>query len=138
MTNALELFPQLLEDFFLMLIPTTYTAIGWWALGGTFARSFGKNLDHNVQELKEFKNLHWALQWIIKFILNFTHHWWIGFIIMLMYVRDTVYPWNGIPIEWYWFGAGILVDDLPDLYRRVKEMIDTIRQYMNSNEKPPI
>jgi len=30
--------------------------------------------------------------------------------------------------ETYWFGAGILVDDLPDIPRRVKEVMSDLRR----------
>ena len=93
-------------------IPPTFEAAVWLALGIQFGRSFGKKLDYEVQAGPWFKGLPLLYQAIIKRLLDFTHHWWIGALIMLY-----------APPFWYWFGAGLLLDDLPDVPNRIKELL---------------
>ncbi len=48
--------------------------------------------------------------------LDVAHHWWIGALIMV---------YIAVP-ELFWFGAGLFVDDLPDVPRRVKELLQKL------------
>jgi hypothetical protein len=91
-------------------VPDTFEAAVWLGIGLLFARAFGKRLDQDIQASPWFKQLRPWEKWILKHSLDFLHHWWIGALIML-YIP--------IPIA-YWFGAGIFLDDLPDIPKRVK------------------
>lgn len=107
----------------------------WFALGIQFGRSFGKKLDYEIQQGEWFnKQKPWA-QGIIKRVLDFTHHWWVGYILWIY--ATTIAAWLGQPRltnEILWFGVGLLVDDLPDLYKRIKEGLKNIQDYMKPGE----
>lgn len=107
----------------------------WFALGIQFGRSFGKKLDHEIQQGEWFnKQKPWA-QGTIKRALDFTHHWWVGYI--LWCYATTIAAWLGQPQlinEILWFGVGLLVDDLPDLYKRIREGLKNIQGYMKTGE----
>ena len=94
-------------------IPGTFEAAVWFALGIQFGRSFGKKLDQEVQAQAWFKAWPAWAQAAGKRILDFTHHWWVGALIMLY-----------APGFWYWFGAGLLIDDLPDVPARFKKLLN--------------
>lgn len=103
----------------------------WFALGLQFGRSFGKKLDHEIQQSEWFQTQPPWAQSIIKRVLDFTHHWWVGYI--LWCYAAAIAAWIGQPYlvnEIFWFGIGLLVDDLPDLYNRIKEGILNIKAYM--------
>jgi hypothetical protein len=49
-------------------------------------------------------------QWFVIRVLDVTHHWWMGALLMMYIVTPEI----------FWFGAGLFVDDLPDVPRRLK------------------
>ena len=85
--------------------PATLAAITFFGMGIVFGRGFGKQLDQDIQEGTWFKAQPPLNQWIIKRVLDVTHHWWIGMMLVL-YI-----PYE----EAIWFGWGLVVDDIPDL-----------------------
>ncbi len=100
----------------LIPVPDTFLAAVWFGIGLTFGRGFGKNLDQTIQKTNRYKTLPTWQQWIVARTLDVAHHWWIGALLMV-YVT--------IP-EMFWFGAGLFVDDLPDVPRRVKELFQKL------------
>ena len=116
-----------LATFIESLVPTSFEALVWWGIGGGLARSFGKQLDQDIQEGAWFAEQSPWVQNLVKRLLNFLHHWWGGALIML-YGPTYLPQW---PVQVYWFGAGIFVDDLPDLYVRVKEMKAVIAETLS-------
>ncbi len=111
--------------------PDSRIAILWFALGLQFGRSFGKKLDHEIQQGRWFKKRKPWARGLIKRLLDFTHHWWIGYIIWCY--AATVAVWIRMPqsvTEISWFGLGLLVDDLPDFYLRIRSGYKNIQAYM--------
>ena len=53
-----------------------------------------------------------AIQGIVKRMLDVTHHWWLGWGMMIKAVEmsGTLVP----PDLWY-FGLGLLIDDIKDI-----------------------
>jgi hypothetical protein len=80
----------------------------WFSFGICFARCFGKTLDQDIQNSEWFKALSELEQWIVEHLLDFTHHWWIGALLVLY----------GGRVEIIWFGWGLILDDLPDVPAR--------------------
>jgi len=95
-------------------VPSTLLEATWFALGLCFGRSFGKRLDYYVQQSEWYEGLEPWQRWLVKSALNLLHHWWVGLLLMV-YVAH-------VP-ELYWFGAGLLVDDLPDIPARVRKYL---------------
>lgn len=91
-------------------VPSSPVEAYWFLLGLTFARAFGKKLDWEIQQTDWFKNLSPFWKNLVKRTLDFLHHWWMGYGMWLYLVHP----------ELKWFGAGIFIDDLPDVPRRVK------------------
>lgn len=116
---------ELLASILTNLIPGTFPQLLWWAIGGSFARSFGKKLDYDIQRDPWFTELPPWQKGVVKRVLDFTHHWWVGGLLMEygFFTVDSSIT--------YWIGAGVLVDDLPDLYKRVESMIKTIAKYLS-------
>lgn len=97
-------------------IPVDNFQLVWLLIGMSFGRAFGKKLDYTVQQTQFFKDLNLPLaQWLIKALLDFTHHWWVGAIIWLyapLIVKILVWP-TLLP-EVLFFGVGIFLDDIRD------------------------
>ena len=93
--------------------PTNFLEITWLGIGLTFGRSFG-NIDHQIQQSQWFLDFDTQAQYIIKFLLNFLHHWWIGALLMIYFPENPAV---------YYFAFGVLIDDLPDIPPRVRKMI---------------
>jgi hypothetical protein len=92
-------------------IPSTFEQAVWLAMGVTFGRAFGKKLDWDVINTEWFKSLSPIMQNVVSRLLDCTHHWWIGALLML-------YSPAMFGVILYWFGAGLLLDDLPDIPQR--------------------
>ena len=100
-------------------IPPDFLSWLWFALGINFGRAFGKHLDQQIQRTEWFKKKSKFLRWLIKRLLDAIHHWWIGALLM------CYFPYSP---EIYWFGAGLFIDDLPDIPRRAKRILAEITQ----------
>ena len=109
---------------FVIPAPETLLEYAWFAMGITFGRGFGKQLDQDIQSSKWFKKRGYWTQWLLKRVLDVTHHWEIG-ILMVLYIPT---------VEVIWFGWGLVVDDLPDIPARFG--IDMIENRLYGNEEP--
>lgn len=94
----------------LLPLPDNFETIVWFGIGITFARAFGKRLDQDIQATQWFKDLKGWQKWLVKRLLDALHHWQIGALLIL---------YAPVP-QIVWLGAGILVDDIPDLPRRIR------------------
>lgn len=114
-------------------IPVNNFEIVWLLIGMSFGRQFGKKLDQGIQETDTFKSLPGPVQGLIKRILDFTHHWWVGALIWLYApLITTRWFWPSLELEIIWFGVGLFLDDIRDFEHvlgRYKTAIE---------EKPPI
>ncbi|GAJ07454.1 unnamed protein product, partial [marine sediment metagenome] len=77
----------------------------FFGMGVVFGRGFGKQLDQDIQASDWYKEQPQLNRWIIKRVLDVTHHWWIGMLLVIYSGAEEV----------IWFGWGLVVDDLPDL-----------------------
>lgn len=82
----------------------------WFLIGICLGRSF-KSFDSGIQDSENFKNLSWTEQKFITTMMDFTHHFWIGMLLMV-YCASLL---NG---EVYWLGMGLFIDDMPDIPSR--------------------
>ena len=108
-------------------VPAGNIEILWLLLGMSFGRSFGKKLDYTIQEDPWFKKQSASLRWLMKSILDFTHHWWIGALIWIyapLFVKWWFWP--SLLTEITWFGVGLFFDDIRD-YKNI------IRRYQSTN-----
>ncbi len=106
------------------ILPPSFETALLFAMGIMFGRCFGKEIDQAIQKTVWFQDLNSASKWLVKRILDFTHHWWIGGLMMIFAPQIAAYfanPALGLGI--YWFGAGLFIDDLPDLPPRLQEML---------------
>lgn len=94
-------------------IPQTFLQAVWMGVGLTFGRAFGKDLDYNVQQSDWFKNRNYLIQLFLKRLMDFLHHWYMGALLMIYFSE----------LEVYWFGFGLLIDDLPDIPSRIKKFV---------------
>jgi len=84
----------------------------WIVIGFTFGRGFGKRLDQGITASKWFKKRNPIIQGLLARILDVTHHFWVGLLLMLY-----------VPIpEAFYFGMGLFIDDLPDVPRRFRKL----------------
>jgi len=110
-------------------LPETLIQWTWFLIGFFFARGFGKQLDQDIQESEWFKSLPNDAQWILKRLLDSLHHLWIG--MLLMVYGPKFFPEQ--KIEFYWFGYGIFIDDLPDLPKRFREYFKYIVEHLGNH-----
>jgi len=103
-----QVLTELVPPFLLSILtePVTSKAVLMILVGASFGREFGKNLDQGIQAGDWFKKLSPVYQKFVKKILDFTHHWWIGWGLMAYSPAESN--------QWY-FGLGLLIDDLPDI-----------------------
>lgn len=123
-------------DFPEIPTPDSFASWLWLTLGIAFGRAFGKQLDQEIQQTPWFKKLKPWEKWIVKRLLDFLHHWWIGALLML-YCADPIEVWLmpgtfiNVLKELYWFGAGLLLDDMPDIPRRIEKIGNFARTLNN-------
>ena len=110
-----------------LVVPTPENILqfAWLAMGITFGRGFGKDLDQSIQQTKEFLALNWWQQKAVKIILDVTHHWWIGMLMVLYLPME----------EAIWFGWGLILDDSVDIPARFG--IDSIKNRLYGNGEEP-
>ena len=96
-------------------IPTDNFQTIWLLIGMLFGRTFGKKLDYTFQQTNFFKDRDPFWQNILKRVLDFTHHWWIGVLIWLYAPLITkLFFWPSLELEIMWFGIGLFFDDIRD------------------------
>ena len=103
-------------------VPPSWETALCFGMGLFFGRAFGKSLDQDIQGTDWFNQQSKLRQWIIKRLLDFLHHWWIGALLMILAPQIT---WNPTLAQGlYWFGAGLFIDDLPDIPPRLREIFE--------------
>ena len=113
-------------------IPSGNIELIWLLIGMNFGRSFGKKMDYEIQQSKWFTGQPVWAQGIIKRILDFTHHWWIGAILWLYASAITeIIHQPHLVSEVLFFGLGIFIDDIRDF----QHVLD--RYKTETEEKPP-
>lgn len=96
-------------------IPIDNFQLIWLLIGMSFGRNFGKKLDHSIQQMLWFKDQEEVTQGMLKRLLDFLHHWWIGAIIWLYAPLITkTWFWPAVELEIMWFGVGLFLDDIRD------------------------
>jgi len=118
-------------------IPTTIYEWVWTLLGATFGRAFGKRLDQGIQGTIWFIGLPGYAQSILKRILDFTHHWWVGLLVtfttaygpyLIAWQTPDVRMIGLYPcLESFWFGIGLFADDARD-FNQIKKRFQTMMQ----------
>ncbi len=102
----------------------------WVLIGMLFGRTFGKQLDYTLQQTKFFKGRDPFWQGMIKRLLDFTHHWWIGAIIWnYPHLIVKTLSWPTLLPEVVFFGVGLFLDDIRDfnhLIKRYKTALESI------------
>lgn len=101
--------------------PETLLALVFAGIGIAFGRGFGKRLDQDIQNSEWFKHRSPITRNFLKRMLDVLHHWWMGGLLMVYY-PDTP--------EFYWFGWGLFVDDLPDIPPRLLKFVENWKDYM--------
>lgn len=113
MSEVVDPITQILQN---LLPPVIYTiifnpvfsvrALGLF-MGITFAEGFGKQLDQDVQASPWYKGLTEMNRWIVKRLLDVTHHYWLGWGLMVVTQGNSDF--------FFYFGLGVMIDDLPDI-----------------------
>jgi hypothetical protein len=93
----------------------------------TFGRGFGKDLDHTVQQTEWFTALSDTWKYVVCRILDVTHHWWMGGLLI---------AYCGTTPEAFWFGWGLLIDDLPDIPQRMLDVWQNLKNMYTNNSAP--
>jgi len=93
------------------MVEVTLTTAFWVAIGFLIGRAFFKQIDYYAQETFWFDGLPEWQKIIVKGLLDFTHHWWVGL---------ALYLYAPIP-ELQWVGIGLFVNDWPDIPKRFRK-----------------
>lgn len=113
-------------------IPIDNFQIIWLLIGMSFGRNFGKKLDYSIQQTEAFKDLGPFWQGMIKRLLDFTHHWWIGAIIWLYAPLITaIWFWPSLELEITWLGVGLFIDDIRDF----RHVLDRYKKATNEEQE---
>lgn len=96
----------------------------WFLIGFMLGRA-GAQTDHIVKQSQWFQGLSSTEQKIMEIVLNFLHHFWIGMLFM-------IYAIEPIKTEMYWFGAGLFVDDIPDIPARFRKWFSYLATKLSS------
>jgi len=89
---------------------------------GALLGNAGKNFDYNIKKTEWFKNLNQFSKWLISMILDVTHHFQYGLILMLYaltYIDSNLHPIRFWLI--YSFGFGLVVTDVKDIPKRFRK-----------------
>lgn len=108
----------------MIVIPTpeTLLAVTWFLIGFCFGRGLGKRLDQEIQASYWFRRRSPVVRGTIRRLLDCTHHFWIGLLLM-------VYSQGGEEV--FWFGCGLFVDDWPDIPRRYRKLFTPLGELLN-------
>lgn len=85
----------------------------------------GKNFDNEVQNTQWFKNRNRLVKWFLKFLMDVTHHFQYGLILMLyamVYIDMELHPVRFWLV--YSFGFGLVVTDIKDIPRRFRRFFE--------------
>lgn len=118
---VLQFLQEILPPFLFKIItdPDLSWRMYFILLGVVFGAGFGKKLDQGIMNSEWYNELkekpRWsipgeAIQNIVKRVLDITHHWWIGWGMMILFGR-----YHRLPEEAWYFGLGLLIDDLKDI-----------------------
>ena len=97
-------------------IPATFEELLWLIIGFMFGLAWSVK-DQEIKQRPSFEKLSWIMQKLISFLLDFTHHFWIGGLIGLYA------PWPQIQF----FGWGLFYHDWKDIPRRFRKLISGFR-----------
>jgi len=105
-------------------VPTNFLEWAWMGIGINFGRAFGKQLDQTIQNTNWYKKLKPYQQWIIARLLDATHHWWIGALLMVYIAKPEI----------FWFGTGLLLDDVPDIPLRIRKILEIAKELAENKD----
>jgi len=97
-----------------LLLPETLLEVTYFLIGFMAGRA-GALCDNQIKNSEWYKRRCSCEQSVISGLLDFTHHFWIGLLLMVEIPREVC---GGRP---YWFGMGLFVDDMPDIPARFKK-----------------
>jgi len=92
--------------------PATFEELLWLIIGFMFGLAWSVK-DHQIKERPAFQKLSWIMQGLLSFLLDFTHHFWIGGLIAL---------YAPVP-QLQWFGWGLFYHDWKDVPRRFRKFL---------------
>lgn len=116
-----------ITNYILPIIATkTLIQITGFSIGLYLARAFGKQADQDIQKGGWFKKLSKTKQNLTRRLLDFLHHFYVGWIIMIVTTPENVL---------YWFGYGIFVDDIPDIPRRFQRYFNVAGLFESNDDK---
>jgi len=92
------------------LFEWTFTIIGW-QLGDAFSKHDNIGLDEALIAKTKIGKLKGFTKFLVKRLLHFIHHYWIGLLLMVFCLPNN-WPdpnwWQG---ALYWFGYGLFIED---------------------------
>jgi hypothetical protein len=118
-----------------LVLPTPVDPVEWaWiGVGITFGRAFGKNLDRDIKASEWFQRRHPFWRNLVARLLDCLHHWYIGALLMAYASLIAAWlRWPSLHQEIFWFGAGLLIDDMPDIPPRIRRFYNGYLEYWNS------
>lgn len=107
-------------------VPTTLFELTFTIIGFLLGYAWSENLDESILDSDWFKKQHYAVQWFIKGILKFVHHFWIGMLLMIYFPRDS---------ELFWIGLGLFIEDITDYKKIIGWIIDRLQNDIESLRK---
>jgi len=84
---------------------------------GYYLSRGGKSFDHDVQRSRWFKNLGGPYRWLVRRLLDVTHHFEYGLIVMYL---ANQYLSGGVHDFVYSFGFAMVLDDINDIPPRMR------------------
>jgi len=101
----------------------TMAAFYYFLMAGLVCRSFFKKLDWEIQQTPWFKEREAWMQALVCKFLDFFHHWWMGYGLMV-FPNEVAATIRLTALEVYWVGFAVLLDDLPDMPERIRKMFE--------------
>jgi len=120
-------------------VPSNFAESTFLLMGVFFGRAFGKQLDQDFQNSEWFKKQSKLVQEIICRLMDFTHHWWIGALLMIVFQNSPVITFQILSLPQldfniFWFGVGLFVDDLPDIPPRIRDVLKGYVGWWSGNQ----
>jgi len=120
-------------------VPSNFAESTFLLLGVFFGRAFGKQLDQDIQNSEWFKKHSGLVKELISRLLDFTHHWWVGALLMIIFQSSPIVSIQILslpPLDFniFWFGAGTFIDDLPDIPPRIRDILKGYAGWWSGNQ----
>jgi len=98
----------------LLPVPKSIFEFLWAGIGWQLGNAFANDFDQDIEDTPWFESKSGFLKKLIIRVFHFTHHWWVGGLLLVYCGTIQFYP-NMLLLsspELFWFGLGLFLEDV--------------------------